>query len=907
MYGKSHKATTEKAIEIFEEIYGNDIKIVGKNLHDIKKELIEQSAEIDNIKDTEFIDVDGDKDDPHKNDGSFTNDDNAHYSTKGNNFTSYNHFIDIKKGAGIFDDYDGYNFNNSSNKGGYQSLKEAAAYGGMDFKYKYLMEISDIDDKPLDNAIMLYFSDEYVHTPGQRWYQNCSPSVERYSFYNENLGKKKFTNKWEEIRKRFKNYKGAVTSSYFPPIDNLGRYWYETALISKDLKKLGATMHAIQDVTIPQHVTGYSGNWHVEYEDDLNSHINQFLSDKEFISEVRLLVEEWKTSSYYKPISLDKNALDHGIPSIKWHIDELITWVALHTYKTSFIAVHKSFKHGYTKRVDDLKNLTKYATAMSVLMLIKAKSENYTTLHKNIVKTISITHTTSMQKYAGSTDNFELVLYYNECGGRIEKQFDKLTGNDRKRGETSSYNFNVRDYELDLEKLEIAIKCKGSDRWQPSSIFTKVEMLDGTEKEFANHPFWDYHKKFDGEKTIMHEIPKNVSKKELFNINGINFKYKTDYRKKARTDSDLYLSFVEDGKEFNQIKIPVKSFESSEEGECYIDISFFPIYDYRKVHIFIRNSGVNGWLPQNLYMDAYTPDGKGVKFVDLKNWDNEKWFDVNDTKTPIHEIPTLFNEKSVSSRLVKKFWILHKTENIKWASTNARVLLLVNDYPIELKDKAGINEMESGKADEYFLNVLNYNFDLYNLDFKIQIKGTDAWKPESIFILAETEDGMVHTVSSNFEIDKWLEDEVGSGNNNIISLNNYQAPNIDLEIEELKIFHTTSNSHSSAWTDGGFNLILSNKNGKNVSEIVFKNLFYDERELAITDCYDFDVRNMGYYPNDIIIKIKNKSNDGWLPSTFFVSAKLKDSKESITLVKDLKWTGGWFDTDDNAVLEITGK
>lgn len=69
--------------------------------------------------------------------------------------SNFNHFIDIPKGRGMFDDYDGYSYENGSGK-----------------------------NVLLDQTIFsTYLSDEYIHAPGHPDYRlnQCSIALELYS------------------------------------------------------------------------------------------------------------------------------------------------------------------------------------------------------------------------------------------------------------------------------------------------------------------------------------------------------------------------------------------------------------------------------------------------------------------------------------------------------------------------------------------------------------------------------------------------------------------------------------------------------------------------------------------------------------------------------------------------------
>ena len=129
----------------------------------------------------------------------------------------------------------------------------------------------------VDEGLAWYFNDEYVHAPGHPYYyESYSESIERYSFWWENG---KYSSLEDEATARFPlaDPTGEVGAGYpysvFMPVDNLGRYWYNSFLRSGDTADLGSVMHAIQDASIPHHAAGTHGNWHGDYEAYLNTHI----------------------------------------------------------------------------------------------------------------------------------------------------------------------------------------------------------------------------------------------------------------------------------------------------------------------------------------------------------------------------------------------------------------------------------------------------------------------------------------------------------------------------------------------------------------------------------------------------------------------------------------------------------
>jgi len=223
-----------------------------------------QSAVVDFYRDLELVDVegstiDGGRDDPHKEDkskigeislfgveiGIYTKtaiDDIPHYSSHGRNFSAFNHFIDIKKGYGRFDDFDGYSYEyGSAHRDQYQLVEEELKdWEGWEEFMGWFVEQFRRDK--VDQGLNYWLNDEYVHAPGQPWYRHCSPSIERYSFFYE---KGIYRSLEEESRARFpladstgERGKG-IPYSIFMPVDNMARYWYEEFLRTGDWLALG--------------------------------------------------------------------------------------------------------------------------------------------------------------------------------------------------------------------------------------------------------------------------------------------------------------------------------------------------------------------------------------------------------------------------------------------------------------------------------------------------------------------------------------------------------------------------------------------------------------------------------------------------------------------------------------------
>jgi hypothetical protein len=291
-----------------------------------------------------------------------------HRSESGYSFTSYNHFIDVKKGEGIFDDYDGYSYERgSASSGEYQRAEDAT-----DNVWATLL--GKITGKKVDEGINWWLNDEYVHAPGRSGYRpSCSPAIERYSFYQD---KGVYANMKSEAKARFPlaDYIGAagkgIPYSVFMPVDNLARYWYSEFKATEEPAYLGMVMHAIQDASIPHHAAGYSGNWHGEYEAELNERLYNWYRYGGLKRNSKATFNLWNRDDDNPPSSLVANEYRRA-PRRNWSIDMLVTWMALNAYN-SYSNTYQNFENGYEFDAADAKNLTMFATALSMLVLNNA-------------------------------------------------------------------------------------------------------------------------------------------------------------------------------------------------------------------------------------------------------------------------------------------------------------------------------------------------------------------------------------------------------------------------------------------------------------------------------------------------------------------------------------------------------
>jgi hypothetical protein len=327
----------------------------------------------DCYRDLEFVDVDFSRDDPH-DDTIWKNDDEPTFSTKDDplvgtlielfgqlhcNYTAFNHFINIGSyGKSLFDDYDGYS---------YQYIR--------DYGQQYQSD-AKLFGKALDEGIMWYYNDEYVHSPGQRGYDGCSPSVERYSYPTM------YTSIDEDLKDRFPLARNVgsedcgIPYSVFLPVDNMARFWYGRFLETRDPLDLGPVMHAIGDASIPHHAAGYLGNWHQSYEIGLEDIVLGVVSSVSDKAEIKKIVEAWDRIDVDVPEGLAPG--DHSkTPAINWSVEDLATWVALNAYQ-QYMGDYEPYYRSKGRHIilnDKARELIILGTAMNVIVLKKALSE----------------------------------------------------------------------------------------------------------------------------------------------------------------------------------------------------------------------------------------------------------------------------------------------------------------------------------------------------------------------------------------------------------------------------------------------------------------------------------------------------------------------------------------------------
>ena len=462
-------------------------------------------------KELSFIDIngagtggsDGALDDPHV-DKWFESPDKCEKSGLGSSFAAYNHFIDIGKGKGTYNDYDGYSYHNGSgSRNQYETLHDAVEYFTGDSFLNGINEIGKwvTDSYKVDEALAMYFNDSNVEYPGSKWYRNCSPALWNYSYPSEEYGDKYF-----EMKKRFpwgkygteayrKNKGKCVPWSVFMPVDNLGRYWYETFLMSRKVWDLGPVLHAVQDACVPHHAAGHMGNYHAKFEKMLE----RFLHDKsdgvrswsENEDLRKQAVELYKSFNRMdsKPKSLSYPEDLHGrTPSLSWSVDQIITWAAFGGYE-AYDRVYYSFKS--LDGIDDFRDwaaqrLFVYSLALSMLILKKAQIDATDLPRERKVESINIE---SIELSANKDILFGIFQsgMENMAGGSIEIGKRRDVPISLKKG---SLTLDVSEYSIDAAYMLLSIKKPSSGKVTVKNIKVSYRTKDGKVHDYykADNP-----------------------------------------------------------------------------------------------------------------------------------------------------------------------------------------------------------------------------------------------------------------------------------------------------------------------------------------------------------------------------------------------------------------------------------
>lgn len=348
--------------------------------------------------DLELIDVQGGvgsggRDNPHRDEWDAV-DDEAHYESQGHNFTCFSHFIDLRKGPGVFDDYDGYSYSRGSASRDQHEVAGVPDWG--EDTYKELLTNLAKSHFKTDEGLAYWFNDEYVHAPGHEWYRpgKCSPALERYAHTalwgaggaRDHRGRgpddpamQTFANVEQECIARFPTAASigldgrGYPFSVFMPVDNLALANWNDFLTTGSDGALGCVLHACQDATIPHHAAGTCGNWHRRYEKTIEDNIIGWADHVEVQVGVKALYNKWDHLDRTPPTSM-RVGDEALVPADNWPIDQLVTWNALHAYQ-AYSSLYGGFAGGFAFDHANARDRVIHAIAMSAHILRKAARE----------------------------------------------------------------------------------------------------------------------------------------------------------------------------------------------------------------------------------------------------------------------------------------------------------------------------------------------------------------------------------------------------------------------------------------------------------------------------------------------------------------------------------------------------
>jgi hypothetical protein len=368
-----------------------------------------ETGNCDHQNDVELVDVDGplsssSRDNPHRSEW-LADDDEPHYEAQDSNFTAFSHFIDIRKGQGLYDDFDGYSYGRGSasvaqhEKAG--SLHEVVTAGSATiddagdadaWKGLFGELLKGASNMWTDEALAWYLNDEYVHAPGQEWYRpgQCSRALERYTHFalygpgdanDHRAGRTRFQTNEAECAARFPlghplpgkvglDVAVGYPASVFAPVDNLALANWRDFEATGDHAPLGRVLHAIQDASVPHHAAGTCGNFHRKYEAGIQAHIIAWQNDPAFRNAVKSYLNMWDRSDSNAPYRIGVGD-ERLVPAEDWEMDQLVTWVALHAYD-AYANVYRGFAGGFAFDEASARNLVVLATAMSAHVLRRA-------------------------------------------------------------------------------------------------------------------------------------------------------------------------------------------------------------------------------------------------------------------------------------------------------------------------------------------------------------------------------------------------------------------------------------------------------------------------------------------------------------------------------------------------------
>jgi hypothetical protein len=108
-----------------------------------------------------------------------------------------------------------------------------------------------------------------------------------------------------------------------------------------------------------------------------------------------------------------------------------------------------------------------------------------------VIEDLFLIQTTSFMPDSESDDAF--VLEVQSQGQRATLDFPDLPHNERERGRTDEYRFDLRDHEFDDQQIrpgDMRITTRGGDAWRPQAFWVITRNVDGEFRLLVAIPDW---------------------------------------------------------------------------------------------------------------------------------------------------------------------------------------------------------------------------------------------------------------------------------------------------------------------------------------------------------------------------------------------------------------------------------
>lgn len=111
-----------------------------------------------------------------------------------------------------------------------------------------------------------------------------------------------------------------------------------------------------------------------------------------------------------------------------------------------------------------------------------------------ILERVWVIHTTHDAEDSNTDDSFSLEI--QTADERVDLMFPNLPHDERERGRTDEYEFDLRDYNVDhleVDPGDIRITTHGSNAWRARSIWVIGRTADGGYHLLVARPDWPHN------------------------------------------------------------------------------------------------------------------------------------------------------------------------------------------------------------------------------------------------------------------------------------------------------------------------------------------------------------------------------------------------------------------------------